>query len=100
MPIGRPMKALVLTTDEQAKLQLMARSPKTDQRTAQRARIVLDCAVGLSNTAVAAKRGVTLPTVGKWRQRFLDGRLGALGDAPRCWQPPELDRKSTRLNSS
>ena len=68
----------------------MARRPKTDQRTAQRARIVLDCAAGLSNTAVAAKRGVTLPTAGKWRQRFLDGRLGALGDAPRSGQPRKL----------
>jgi transposase len=90
MSIGRPMEALVLSPDEQAKLELMARRPKTDQRTAQRARIVLDCASGLSNTAVAAKRGVTLPTVGKWRQRFLDGRLGALGDAPRSGQPRKL----------
>jgi len=90
MLIGRPMETLVLTADEQAKLALMARRPKTDQRTAQRARIVLDCASGLSNTAVAAKRGVTLPTVGKWRQRFLDGRLGALGDAPRSGQPRKL----------
>ena len=43
----------------------MARRLKTDQRTAQRARIVLDCAAGLSNTSVAAKRGVTVQTVGK-----------------------------------
>jgi hypothetical protein len=39
MPIGRPLKELVLTPAEQAKLELMARRPKTDQRTAQRARI-------------------------------------------------------------
>ena len=84
------MKELVLQAEEQAKLELMARRPKTDQRTAQRARIVLDCAAGLSNTAVAAKRGVTLTTAGKWRQRFLDGRLGALGDAPRSGQPRKL----------
>jgi transposase len=90
MANGRPLKALVLTRDEQSKLELMARRPKTDQRTAQRARIVLDGAQGLSNTAVAAKRGVTLATVGKWRQRFLDGRLGALGDAPRSGQPRKL----------
>jgi transposase len=87
---GRPTKELVLQAEEKAKLELMARRPKTDQRTAQRSRIVLDCAAGLSNTAVAAKRGVTLQTVGKWRQRFLDGRLGALGDAPRSGQPRKL----------
>ena len=57
------MKNLVLSAEEKAKLELMARRPKTDQRAAQRARIVLDCATILSNTAVAAKRGVTLPTV-------------------------------------
>ena len=84
------MKELVLQAEEQAKLELMARRPKTDQRTAQRARIVLDCAAGLTNTAVATKRGVTIQTVGKWRQRFPDGRLGALGDAPRSGQPRKL----------
>ncbi|MFM7815510.1 MAG: IS630 family transposase, partial [Verrucomicrobiota bacterium] len=64
--------------------------PKTDQRTAQRSRIVLDCASGLSNTAVAAKCLVTIQTVGKWRERFLKGRLGALGDAPRSGQPCKI----------
>jgi len=84
------MPPLALSAAEKAKLELMARRPKTDQRTAQRSRIVLDCATGLSNTAVAARRGVTLQTVGKWRQRFLDGRLRALGDAPRSGQPRKL----------
>ena len=55
MSLGRPLKPLTLQPEEQTKLELMARRPKTDQRTAQRARIVLDCAAGLSNTAVAAK---------------------------------------------
>jgi len=90
MPTGRPLPPLTLSAEEKAKLALLARRPKTDQRTAQRSRIVLDCAAGLNNTAVAVKHGVTLQTVGKWRQRFLDGRLGALGDAPRSGQPRKL----------
>ncbi len=90
MPTGRQLPPLVLNAEEKSKLEMMARRPKTDQRTAQRSRIVLDCATGLSNTAVAAKRGVTIQTVGKWSQRFLDGRLGALGDAPRSGQPRKL----------
>jgi len=90
MLIGRPKKELILDAEEKAKLQLMARRPKTDQRTAQRARIVLDCATGMSNTVVSHKQGVTIQTVGKWRQRFLTGRLGALGDAPRSGQPRKL----------
>lgn len=90
MRTGRPLKPLTLQPEEQTKLELMARRPKTDQRTAQRARIVLDCAAGLSHTAIAAQRGVTLQTVGKWRARFLAGRLEALGDAPRSGQPRKL----------
>lgn len=90
MPTGRPLPPLDLNAEEKAKLELLARRPKTDQRTALRSRIVLDCANGLTNTAVAAKRGVTIQTVGKWRQRFLEGRLGALGDAPRSGQPRKL----------
>lgn len=90
MRTGRPWKPLTLQPEEQTQLELMARRPKTDQRTAQRARIVLDCATGLSHTAIAAKRGVTLQTVGKWRARFLPGRLEALGDAPRSGQPRKL----------
>lgn len=84
------MKPLILSVQEKAKLELMARRPKTDQRTAQRARLVLACATGLSNTAVASQRGLTLQTVGKWRQRFVDGGLSALGDAPRSGQPRKL----------
>ncbi len=84
------MVELVLSGDETAKLATMAKRPKSDQRTALRARIVLDCASGLSNTAVAAKHEVTLATVGKWRQRFLTARLGGLGDAPRPGQPRKI----------
>lgn len=90
MRTGRPTKPLVLEAGAKAKLELLARRPKTDQRTALRARIILDCGSGLNNTAVAAKRGVTVQTVGKWRERFLAGRLGALGDAPRSGQPRKL----------
>ena len=87
---GRPTKPLILGTEERSKLELMARRPKTDQRTALRARIVLECAAGKSNTAVATQLKVTIQTVGKWRERFLQGRLGALGDAPRSGQPRKI----------
>src|SRR4051812_28238392 len=90
MGLGRPTNELILTAEEKTKLQLLVRRPKTDQRTAQRARLVLDCAAGLSNTAVAAKCGVRVQTVGKWRRRFVEGRLGALGDAPRSGQPRKI----------
>ena len=86
-PTGRPLGALVLNDEAQAKLALMARRPKTDQRTALRARILLACAEGLSNAAVARQLRVTKHTVGKWRQRFASKGLAGLADAPRPGQP-------------
>lgn len=90
MPTGRPIKPLLLAPEDKAKLEMIARRPKTDQRTAQRARIVLACARGWSNTAVAAHVGVTLQTVGTWRERFRIGGLSALGDLPRSGQPRKI----------
>ena len=53
------------------------------------ARIVLGCAAGLSNKAVAARERVIAQTVGKWRRRFAEHGLDGLLDEPR----PEVPRK-------
>lgn len=90
MRTGRPKKELILSSEERTKLEMIIRRPKTSQSTALRAAIVLDCASGMSNTGVARKRRVTVATVGKWRQRFVAQRLGALGDAPRPGQPRKI----------
>jgi transposase len=50
---------------------------------ALRCRIVLACAEGASSVEVATRLGVSLPTVGKWRARFLARRLEGLHDEPR-----------------
>jgi transposase len=87
MKTGRPLKELILSSDERIKLEQWARRPKTAQRLALRSRIVLACASGLSNTQVAQKLNLTLPTVGKWRSRFIDDRLEGLLDEPRPGAP-------------
>ena len=78
MPTGRPTKPLNLTAEEKEKLTLLARRPKSSQAFAMRARIVLGCDEGLSNSAVAEKLHITGATVCKWRERFrvnrIDGR--------------------------
>lgn len=90
MRTGRPKQELTLRADEKSKLAMMARRPKTDQRTAMRANIVLDCAAGLNNTQVVQKRGVTMATVCKWRGRFLSLRLDGLGEAARSGPPRKI----------
>ena len=79
--------AIELTENEEAKLRLLAARPKTSQRDAKRAGIILCCAQGLENKEVARKLGVTVQTVGKWRKRFYAARLEGLVDLPRSGSP-------------
>ena len=90
---GRPKAPLSLTVDEKEKLNLIARRPKTSQRAALRARIVLACADEASNQKVARQVGTSAMTVGKWRKRFVTGRLEALGDMPRSGPPRTVTDK-------
>lgn len=49
-----------------------ARRPKTSQRLALRARIVLGSADGMENRQVARQLRITDQTVCKWRERFAE----------------------------
>ena len=78
---------LVLTADERDTLLRWTRRATTAQALALRARVVLACAAGTSNSDVARHYRVTRPTVGKWRARFLRHRLDGLLDEPRPGAP-------------
>ena len=93
MPAGRPTLPLTVTSEENEKLTLLARRPKTSQALALRARIVLAIESGLNNSQVAEKLGVTKPTVGKWRERFRLHRLEGLLDEPRPGAPRSITDK-------
>ena len=84
---GRPKPVLTLTDVERQKLETWANRPKSTQRLATRARIVLACSEGLDNKDVAGRLDVNIATVGKWRRRFLDLRLDGLADEPRAGAP-------------
>jgi transposase len=81
------LEPLVLSEAERRMLENWAKRRKTAQGLALRARIVLACADGGPNIAVAARLGVSRTTVREWRTRFLARRLGGLGDEPRPGVP-------------
>jgi transposase len=87
---GPKLAPLELTAEEREALQGLARRPKTAQALAVRARIVLACAEGLSNSEVSRRLGVSLPTVGKWRKRFVADRVDGLRDEPRPGAPRKI----------
>ena len=83
MPItGRPKAALVMTDDERRALMRLTTRARANRSLAFRARLVLACADGATNTAVARRYRTTNATVGLWRQRFVD-----LYDEPRVGAP-------------
>src|SRR5437773_1438246 len=84
---GRPKAPLVLTDEERQTLQRWARRAKTAQALALRVRIVLACAEGATNKAVAEGLGVWPQTVRKWRGRFVAKRLEGLSDEDRPGRP-------------
>ena len=55
-----------------------------------RARIVLSCGEGMSNSEVAQKLHITGATVGKWRERFRKFGLDGLLDEPRVGAPRKI----------
>jgi len=80
---GRPTVAIELSQDERDMLVRWTRRHSSSQALALRSRIVLACADGKTNTAIAAELGCNQVTVAKWRHRFAAERLEGLGDAPR-----------------
>jgi transposase len=82
--------SIELTDNEREALQRWSRRRRSAAGLAQRSRIVLACAEGLTNTAVAKRVGVSLPTVRRWRGRFAERRLDGLLDEPRPGRPREI----------
>ncbi|WP_445259242.1 IS630 family transposase [Nocardioides aurantiacus] len=80
---GRPTVEITLSDEERDTLRRWARRHSSSQALALRSRIVLACAEGKSNTAIAQELGCNQVTVSKWRHRFAADRLEGLGDAPR-----------------
>ena len=76
---GPSAAEIVLSEDERAELVRRAAGP--GRWRADRARIVLACAEGMSNAGAAQALGVAVKSVSKWRRQFAAQRLAGLEDA-------------------
>src|SRR5918995_750050 len=87
---GRPRALLTVSAEEREVLVRWSKRPTAPHSIAQRARIVLLAADGLSNKEVADKVGCNQATVVKWRKRFIEHGLEGLPDDPRPGAPRSI----------
>lgn len=88
---GRPKAPLIIADTEREDLVRLTKRARVNRNIAFRAKIVLTCAEGLSNSEVAHLLKTTDKTVGNWRRRFIEARLDALYDEPRAGAPRKYD---------
>jgi Winged helix-turn helix len=81
-----------LTDQDEQTLHRWVRSRSIRAGLAQRARIVLAAAEGLSNTEIAERVGCSRPTVIGWRDRYAANGLAGLQDQPRSGRPRTVRR--------
>ncbi|MFM8545503.1 MAG: helix-turn-helix domain-containing protein [Vulcanococcus sp.] len=81
------MPPLVLSDDEVRHLQSIANSRSFPQSLVQRARMILACGAGETNTAIANRMGLTGMTVGKWRKRYRELGVAGRHDEVRSGRP-------------
>jgi transposase len=85
--MGRSPARIELTTEEEATLRHWLRQGTSEQRLVERARVILLSHEGLTVEKIAERLSTRLARVSKWRQRFAQGRLQGLSDAPRSGKP-------------
>ena len=88
--MGKPAVAIDLTAEERRELEDLAGRRRTAQGLARRARIVLLAAAGLENREICEALDADPNTVGKWRRRYAEHRIGGLKDEPRVGAPRQI----------
>src|SRR5215207_5278175 len=85
-----------LSGEERAQLEAWERRRSSAQALALRSRIVLAAADGPNNTEIAARLGIAVSSVRKWRNRFAEYRLDGLTDEPRPGRAQNGHRRQGR----
>src|ERR1700689_670237 len=89
--MSRVALPIQLSTESRSTLKKFVSSTSPPQALAQRSRIVLAAADGLTNQQTAVELKMPAVTVGKWRQSFARHGLEGLRDAPRAGRPLKHD---------
>jgi transposase len=90
-PRGRPKKQELKVNDTQTQeLKRLVQQCRSHRALAFRAKVILHCARGMSNVAVAQQLKTTGFTVGFWRQRFIAAGVEGLFDEPRHGAPRKI----------
>jgi transposase len=88
---NRAAAPLIVTEGDREELRRWTRSSTVAAGLAQRARIVLLASDGVANVEIAARVGVSRPTVLLWRGRYASDGIGGLSDAARSGRPRHVD---------
>lgn len=90
-PRGRPKKHKLVVSDAQmTELKHLVLHSRSHRALSFRAKIILLCASGKINSAVAAQLKTTPTTVGFWCKRFIAGGMESLWDEPRPGAPRQI----------
>src|SRR6266849_432042 len=83
-----------LSNEQRQELEKLARGRTVTVRSAQRAKMILMAASGLTDSAIGEELGVSRQNVARWRGRFVArGLTGIEKDAPRPGRKPQISAK-------
>jgi putative transposase len=97
MKTGRPKPPLKLSDEARADLEAFANSRSLPHGLVQRAKIILLASNGQNNAQIAEKLGVSKPTVGMWRRRYIEFGLEGLHDEMKSGRPRTISDEQVAM---
>lgn len=94
--MARSPARIQLTTEEETTLRQWLRQGTSEQRLVERAKVILLSHEGLTVEKIAERLSTRPARVSKWRQRFAQGRMAGLWDAPRSGKPNKYTEATER----